>query len=591
MSHPGIDAIRSLLGERATEPQTIQERRDSLEALAGAVPSPDGVTVEALTVAGRPAERSTPDRVDGAGTVLYLHGGAYVSGSLNTHRALAGRLALATARPVVALDYRLGPEHPFPAAVDDAVAAAVELAASGEPFAVAGDSAGGGLALATLVALRDRGDVPPVGRLADLAVGRPHPVGRDLRQPGRRRPHARAARRSTEAAGEYLGAGDPTDPLASPMMADLSGLPPVRIDVGDAEVLLDDSRRHRPPHRGGRRRRPGRRVARDDPRLPRLPGRRWCPRPTSASPPPAPSSPSTSPSRLGIAHHGGGVVKDLVGKVAVVTGAGSGIGRALAQRLAAEGMRVALADVDTAALGDTGRLLVEAGIDPGDVLAQPTDVRLEAEVDALADRVFREWGQVDLLCNNAGVFVGGFLWERPAADLEFVLGVNLWGILHGIRAFLPRMIAASGTPATSSTPARSPGCWARPTPGPTGSRSSPPWPPPRRWPPTSRPSGRRSRSRRCARAWCGPSIADDVDAHRPAVAPHRAHRRPGLRQRGRSSTSPPRASTPPRWPAWWSTPSGTRPSSCSPTPTTPSPSATRAEELPPAASPLGVIFT
>ncbi|QYG95064.1 SDR family NAD(P)-dependent oxidoreductase [Iamia sp. SCSIO 61187] len=138
-------------------------------------------------------------------------------------------------------------------------------------------------------------------------------------------------------------------------------------------------------------------------------------------------------------------MQDLVGRVAVVTGAGNGIGRALAQRLAAEGMRVALADVDTAALGDTGRLLVEAGVDPGDVLAQPTDVRLEDDVTALADRVFREWGQVDLLCNNAGVFVGGFLWERPAADLEFVLGVNVWGILHGIRAFVPRMIA-QGTP-------------------------------------------------------------------------------------------------------------------------------------------------
>lgn len=137
-------------------------------------------------------------------------------------------------------------------------------------------------------------------------------------------------------------------------------------------------------------------------------------------------------------------MKDLVGKVAVVTGAGSGIGRALAQRFAAEGMRVALADVDPTGLGETGRLLVEAGTDPGAVLAQPTDVRLEAEVDALANRVYREWGRVDVLCNNAGVFVGGFLWERPAADLEFVLGVNVWGILHGIRAFVPRMIAAGG---------------------------------------------------------------------------------------------------------------------------------------------------
>ncbi|HEV7721219.1 MAG TPA: alpha/beta hydrolase [Iamia sp.] len=239
MAHPGIDAIRSLLGGRATEPQTIQERRDALEALAGAVPSPDGVVVETLTVAGRPAERSTPERVDGPGTVLYQHGGAYVSGSLNTHRALAGQLALATNRPVVALDYRLGPEHLFPAAVDDAVAAAVELATD-EPFAVAGDSAGGGLALATLVALRDRGHVPPVaGWLispwADLTQsGATYDTRVDV-DPMLRREAL------DEAAGDYLGPGDATDPLASPMMADLAGLPPVRIDVGDAEVLLDDS--------------------------------------------------------------------------------------------------------------------------------------------------------------------------------------------------------------------------------------------------------------------------------------------------------------------------------------------------------------
>lgn len=240
MSHPGIDVIRSLLGDRSSRPQTIQERRDGLEALAGVVPSPDGVTVEALTLGGRPAERSTPERVDGPGTVLYLHGGAYVSGSLNTHRALSGRLALATARPVVALDYRLGPEHPFPAAVDDAVAAAEELAADGQPLAVAGDSAGGGLALATLVALRDRGAVHPVaGWLispwADLTQsGATYDTRVDV-DPMLSREGL------TEAAGEYLGAGDPTHPLASPMLADLSGLPPVRIDVGDDEVLLDDS--------------------------------------------------------------------------------------------------------------------------------------------------------------------------------------------------------------------------------------------------------------------------------------------------------------------------------------------------------------
>ncbi|MBX3285638.1 MAG: SDR family NAD(P)-dependent oxidoreductase [Actinobacteria bacterium] len=134
-------------------------------------------------------------------------------------------------------------------------------------------------------------------------------------------------------------------------------------------------------------------------------------------------------------------MQELAGKVAVVTGAGSGIGLALARRLSAEGMRVALADVEPNRLAEAALGLVDAGADPLHVLVQPTDVRLADEVDALADRVFAEWGQVDLLANNAGVFVGGFLWERPAADLEWVLGVNLWGILHGIRAFVPRMIA------------------------------------------------------------------------------------------------------------------------------------------------------
>jgi len=133
-------------------------------------------------------------------------------------------------------------------------------------------------------------------------------------------------------------------------------------------------------------------------------------------------------------------MQELRGKVAVVTGAGSGIGRAMATRFAAEGMRVALADVEEGALKDAVDAIEEAT--PGcTLLTHVTDVRHGAEVEGLADAVYDEWGQVDVLCNNAGVFVGGYLWERPPADLEFVLGVNLWGILHGIRAFVPRMIA------------------------------------------------------------------------------------------------------------------------------------------------------
>jgi NAD(P)-dependent dehydrogenase (short-subunit alcohol dehydrogenase family) len=133
-------------------------------------------------------------------------------------------------------------------------------------------------------------------------------------------------------------------------------------------------------------------------------------------------------------------MQEFRGKTAVVTGAGSGIGRALALAFADEGMQVAVADLDQRALAETEALLRDASPST-EVLAQVCDVSNAAEVGALADAVFDRWGQVHLLCNNAGVFVGGFIWDRPPADFEFVLGANLWGILHGIRAFVPRMMA------------------------------------------------------------------------------------------------------------------------------------------------------
>ncbi len=133
-------------------------------------------------------------------------------------------------------------------------------------------------------------------------------------------------------------------------------------------------------------------------------------------------------------------MQDLIGRVAVVTGAGSGIGRALAQRLAAEGMRMVLADVDAAALDATVDLVRDT-TPAAEVVARPTDVSVAEQVQSLADVAFAEMGQVDLLCNNAGVFVGGLMWERPPEDFAYCLDVNLWGILHGIGAFVPRMIA------------------------------------------------------------------------------------------------------------------------------------------------------
>jgi NAD(P)-dependent dehydrogenase (short-subunit alcohol dehydrogenase family) len=127
-------------------------------------------------------------------------------------------------------------------------------------------------------------------------------------------------------------------------------------------------------------------------------------------------------------------MEQLDGKVAVITGAGSGIGRALAQRCAAEGMRVVAADVEPVALGETA-----ATLDAGSSFV--ADVSRYEDVEALADHAYETFGTVDVLCNNAGVYCGGLMWERPASDFEWMLAVNLWGILHAVRAFVPRMLA------------------------------------------------------------------------------------------------------------------------------------------------------
>jgi NAD(P)-dependent dehydrogenase (short-subunit alcohol dehydrogenase family) len=124
-------------------------------------------------------------------------------------------------------------------------------------------------------------------------------------------------------------------------------------------------------------------------------------------------------------------------KVAVVTGAASGIGRGLAERFAAEGMRVVLADVEAPALAETERALRQSG---GDVLAVRTDVSDPAQVQALAEETLERFGGVHVLCNNAGVGSGALSWEEPLDDWRWVLGVNLWGVIHGIRAFAPLML-------------------------------------------------------------------------------------------------------------------------------------------------------
>jgi NAD(P)-dependent dehydrogenase (short-subunit alcohol dehydrogenase family) len=128
----------------------------------------------------------------------------------------------------------------------------------------------------------------------------------------------------------------------------------------------------------------------------------------------------------------------LDGRVAVVTGGASGIGRALALALAGEGMKVAVADLDDGGLGETAETIRRAG---GSAVAVPTDVSDRAQVEALARRAWEAFGAVHVLCNNAGVATWGGLETMTHADWEWVLGVNLWGVIHGLEAFLPRMIA------------------------------------------------------------------------------------------------------------------------------------------------------
>jgi NAD(P)-dependent dehydrogenase (short-subunit alcohol dehydrogenase family) len=131
-------------------------------------------------------------------------------------------------------------------------------------------------------------------------------------------------------------------------------------------------------------------------------------------------------------------MKDFKDRVAVITGAASGIGRALAERCVSEGMKVVLSDVELEALAKAEASLKAAG---ATALAVRTDVSRASEVETLARKTLEVFGAVHLLCNNAGVATLGFIWESPLADWEWVVGVNLWGVIHGVRVFVPLMLA------------------------------------------------------------------------------------------------------------------------------------------------------
>ena len=203
------------------------------------------VAAAAAPLSGNGGERDGGEMPSTARTLLYLHGGGYYFCSPETHRVITLGLAAGAEARTFVPDYRLAPEHRFPAAVEDAVRAYRGLLAAGTPagrIVVGGDSAGGGLALALLLSLRDAGDPLPAGAVlfspwTDLAA-----TGDSIL----RNDHSDAmfhGRRIAEGARIYLGDTQPTDPLASPLYADLAKLPPLFIQASDSEVLLDDSTR------------------------------------------------------------------------------------------------------------------------------------------------------------------------------------------------------------------------------------------------------------------------------------------------------------------------------------------------------------
>lgn len=223
---------------------SIEEQRIRHEKSTRLIRMPTDVQCQPISAGGVAAEWiAAPDA--GCGVLLYLHGGAYTLGSINSYRELVARLARAAGLRGLAINYRLAPEHPFPAALEDATTAYDWLLAQGvEPdqIIVAGDSAGGGLVLSTLVALRDAGSVLPAGAICispwtDLTLSGPSIKSKahvDLI----------LDEDSLEMYAKlYAGEREPSSPLISPLFARLSGLPPLLILVGSDEILLDDARR------------------------------------------------------------------------------------------------------------------------------------------------------------------------------------------------------------------------------------------------------------------------------------------------------------------------------------------------------------
>jgi phosphinothricin tripeptide acetyl hydrolase len=244
MADRGIDVVRAHLAKLPpSDSLTVAERRAQYERAEKAFPTPPEIKVERVSAPVAPAEWLRPPGAVAGRVVLYLHGGGYVIGSPRSHRHLAAAIAAAGQASALLLDYRLAPEHPYPAAVDDATAAYRWLLDQGIApghIVIGGDSAGGGLTVATLLALRDARLPLPAGGVCispwvDLTCS-----GGSYRTKAAVDPIVTRTG-VEEMARAYLGSSAARTPLASPLFADLRGLPPLLVHVGSDEVLLDDA--------------------------------------------------------------------------------------------------------------------------------------------------------------------------------------------------------------------------------------------------------------------------------------------------------------------------------------------------------------
>jgi epsilon-lactone hydrolase len=438
--------IRAVLrGSRppfASRHMGVGGRRLMLALLTAAALPPKGTRYQRVTVAGVPVERVQPPYSATNGTLIYLHGGAYALGSAKGYRGLVAQLAAAAGMTALVPDYSRAPEAQYPIALEEMVAVYSRLLEDGldpKTTVIAGDSAGGGLTLALTMALRDRGIALPavLGLIcpwADLAIDIDgmRPVLRDpLILPSM----------CTEWAPRYAGSSDPRLPGISPVYGDMTGLPPIIMQsAGDDPISADAVKIE---------------TACATEKTAILDHRRFdnmwhdfhlqvslLPEARDAvvelgaklrSHLPAESPQTHAPTK------GRSQVSSFEGKVAVITGAGSGIGRALALNLAKKGTKLALSDIDTDGLAETVRQAKALG---ANVKSDRLNVAEREAVLAYADAVVAHFGTVNQVYNNAGIAYNGNVDKSEFKDIERIMDVDFWGVVNGTKAFLPHVIAS-----------------------------------------------------------------------------------------------------------------------------------------------------